>query len=251
MSVAVGTIAEVIAALDARIGRARAAGSPLGYFPALYRRVTARVKLGIDSGEFDDGPRMERLDVVFANRYLVAADALDRGAPATESWRVAWQAGAAWRPIVLQHLLLGMNAHINLDLGVAAAEVAPGAALPALEGDFRRINDILGSLVGSVQTDLANVWPAFGWFDHLLGTTDESVANFSMQVARDSAWALARELAPLDAAARAARIAAKDAETAAFGRWLRKPGWVAEAALVVVRASERGTVPQRIDWLAA
>lgn len=251
MSAAVQTLDEVLAALDVRIARARAQGSPLGYFPALYRKVTARVKLGVEGGEFDDGPRMARLDVVFANRYLVAADALDRGAPATESWRVAFAAGAAWRPIVLQHLLLGMNAHINLDLGIAAAEVAPGAALAGLEGDFHRINDILAALVGGVQADLAHVWPAFGWFDRVLGTTDESVANFSMRVARDSAWALATALAPLDAGAREARIAAKDAETAAFGRWLRGPGVLAEAALVVVRATERGSVAERIGWLAS
>jgi hypothetical protein len=41
-------------------------------------------------------------------------------------------------PRVVQHVLLGMNAHINLDLGVAAAEVAPGPAIAGLRGDFDR-----------------------------------------------------------------------------------------------------------------
>ena len=33
---------------------------------------------------------------------------------------------------MLQHLLIGMNAHISLDLGIAAARTAPGEALPVL-----------------------------------------------------------------------------------------------------------------------
>ena len=243
------TIDGVVAALDVRITRAIQQGSPLGYFPALYRKVTLRVKEGIEKGEFADGPRMERLDVLFANRYLDAADALDAGKPATEAWRVAWAAAASSRPIVLQHLMLGMNAHINLDLGIAAATVAPGDALPGLHGDFSRINDILAALVEGVQHDLAHVWPAFGWFDVVLGTTDESIANFSMCAARDSAWALATRLAPVDAAERAALIVAKDAESAAFGKFLLHPGFAAGVALGVVRMTERGSVRQRIRWL--
>ena len=34
-----------------------------------------------------------------------------------------------WRPIVLQHLLLGINAHINLDLGVTASEFGEHGSL--------------------------------------------------------------------------------------------------------------------------
>jgi hypothetical protein len=43
-----------------------------------------------------------------------------------------------------------MNAHINLDLGIAAAQVAPGPALPALHTDFLCINAILASVVATV-----------------------------------------------------------------------------------------------------
>src|SRR5690606_41399624 len=62
-----------------------------------------------------------------------------------------------WSPLVLQHLLLGMNAHINLDLGIAAAETAPGTALPALKRDFDEITTLLGEMLDDVQDRIGRI----------------------------------------------------------------------------------------------
>ena len=67
--------------------------------------------------------------MVFANRYLAAYDAHRTGRTATRACAHSFVVAQQWWPIVLQHLLLGMNAHINLDLGIAAARVAPGERL--------------------------------------------------------------------------------------------------------------------------
>ena len=75
----VNTIDEVIAALDAIIQRAWEEHSRIGYFAALYRRVTRAVSDGISQNQFSDGPLMERLDVVFASRYLDALAAYQAG----------------------------------------------------------------------------------------------------------------------------------------------------------------------------
>lgn len=244
-------IEEVIRLLDDRIARARAAASPMGYFPALYRKVTVRVRDGIRAGEFEDNPRMERLDVVFANRYLDALDALDAGRRPTGVWDLAFTAARSWRPIVLQHLLVGMNAHINLDLGIAAAETAPGQSLPGLKCDFEHINTILASLTGGVKKDLTDIWPALGFFDEALGTAEDVIANFSMEKARDSAWALAEQLASTPAAGRAAVIRARDEEATKFGRFLLDPGWMVRFPALIVRVTERGSVPRKIDLLVS
>jgi hypothetical protein len=45
------TIDEVIEALDAIIETAKKDNSAIGYFPALYRKVTKRVKEGIEKDE--------------------------------------------------------------------------------------------------------------------------------------------------------------------------------------------------------
>lgn len=245
------TIDQVIARLDTRIATARERGSPNGYFAALYRKVTVRIRDGVKQGEFEDNPRMERLDVTFANRYLAACEALDAGARPTAAWQVSFDAARAWPPIVLQHLLLGMNAHINLDLGIAAVETAPGQALPALRKDFDHINDILGSLLDGVKADLTAIWPALGVFDAALGTKEDAIANFSMQKARASAWQLAECLAATPAADHARVIHERDCVVATFGKVLWKPGVFAQIPALLVRATERGSVRRKIDLLAS
>ena len=189
------TIDEVIAKLDEIISFSKVHKSRVGYFAALYRKVTVAVKAGVQAGDFEDGPRMEKLDVIFANRYLDAYDAYIGGGNVSSSWRLAFQATSKWRPIVLQHLLAGMNAHINLDLGIAAAQCSPSSALPGLEADFNKINSLLSSLVGGVKNELAQIWPPLKWLDWLAGTADDRLIDFSMDLARKQAWKFAQTLA--------------------------------------------------------
>src|SRR5204863_6652854 len=103
-----------------------------------YERVTSNVRHALIAGTvFDDNPRMERLDVVFANRFIEAWEQRVGGGSPTESWAVAFTLLEDPGPLVIQHLMIGMNAHINLDLGIAAATVAPTPAqLDALQPDF-------------------------------------------------------------------------------------------------------------------
>jgi hypothetical protein len=81
---------------------------------------------------------MERLDVVFANRYLVAFEQSQNNQAPTRSWQLTFETSRRWWPIVLQHLLLGMNAHINLDLGIVAARTSPDIWLAELQINFYR-----------------------------------------------------------------------------------------------------------------
>jgi hypothetical protein len=243
------SIEQVIDRLDGIIGWSRTTASRLGYFPALYRKVTIEVRDGIAHGAFDDGGRMERLDVIFANRYLAAVDAHREGKPATDAWVAAFAAAGRWWPIVLQHLLLGINAHINLDLGIAAAQTAPGSELPRLRGDFDRINAILARLVGDVQEELARIWPALRFFNRHLRRTETALINFSLTRAREHAWSVAEELAPLAPAAQEPVIARLDRDVAMLARVVEHPGLVLGTVTRTVRLGELGSVPQKIDIL--
>jgi hypothetical protein len=245
------TIDEVLGQLDVIIARSRARGSAEGYFAVLYRQVTAEVQRRIRAGFFEDGPRMERLDVVFANRYLVAAETFEQGGNPGVCWGLALRQSRAWRPLVIQHLLLGMNAHINLDLGIAAAEVVPDAGIQALETDFNRINEVLAGLVDEVQRRLATVWPALRAIDGFAGGVDEAVANFSMRKAREHAWSVAQRLAPIyDAAAREQAIRQVDADASAIAQLvLHPPGIATKLALLWIRLRERGSVADKIAAL--
>src|SRR5215472_18545035 len=193
----VQTIDDVIHALDGIIDRAWNEKSRLGYFAGLYRRVTQAVKEGIAQGKFDNGPLMERLDVNFASRYLDALQQFRSGQPPTRCWLVAFQAVSRWQPLVVQHLLAGINAHINLDLGIAAAVTAPGTQLPALQADFDQINQVLAGLVSTVEKEIAAVSPLLGLLETLSLKTDSAIIDFSLDEARKFAWDHALKMAPM------------------------------------------------------
>lgn len=189
------------------------------------------------------------MDVTFANRYFEALERQRQGYPATLSWQIAFEASQLWWPVVLQHLLLGMNAHINLDLGIAAARTCPGEALSGLKTDFERINQILASLVSGVEHELELVWPMLRLLDQIAGKTDEAIINFSMEKAREHAWSVAVRLAPLTIGDQASQIELIDAETALIGQAVRHPGVLIGAVLRPIRLGERYSVSQVIDIL--
>jgi hypothetical protein len=244
-----GTIGDVLARLDGIVERCVRDGSRLGYFAALYRSVTRRVRAGIATGRFEDGPRMERLDVIFANRYLEAVGRLWRGEAPTRSWDLAFRVAGRRSPTILQHLLLGMNAHINLDLAVAAAEVA-GDALPGLKRDFDEVTVLLDEMIQGVQERIESVSPWFAVIDSAGGRTDEEIGAFAIGKARSLAWCAAESLAPLGPEERARRISLHDGVVVAVGLGLLSPGPLLRTALLVARARETRPVPEVIEALA-
>ena len=244
------TIDEVIARLDEVIARARRERSRLGYFAILYRNVTVEVKQGILAGSFADGARMERLDVLFANRYLDALERHRRGEQTSRCWAASFRAAENWFPIVLQHLLLGMNAHINLDLGVAAAEAAPGPRIYDLKEDFDRLNLILAAMLGGVQDRLARVSRCMTLVDWAGGRADEAVMNFSIDRARAASWRVAERLAALPPAEREAEIAELDRRVALLAHLIQYPGLLVRAANVLVRLTEARGVSKVCDLLS-
>jgi hypothetical protein len=243
------TIDDVLAGLDAVIDRAIEEEDRRGYFAVLYRKVTAKVKEGIAAGTFEDAERMERLDVLFADRYLDAVRAVDAGQPPTASWALTFDAGKARRHLILQHLLVGINAHINLDLGIAAADCSPGDALPGLRADYDRVNATLAATIGSVQRDLLRISPWMTWLDRFGARTQTEVVRFSIVVARAGAWRFATELASTPDADRRAVIDERDRAVAAVGRRVLHPGIWMSAGLRLVRLRERADVAANLQLL--
>lgn len=243
------TINQVIDHLDLIIQESKAEQNTMGYFAALYRKVTVTVKEKIDAGFFDDNQRMEQLDVIFANRYLQAYTNFKAGQPVTESWQVAFTASKNNNLIVLQHLLVGMNAHINLDLGIASAQITTPETIASLHDDFNKINTILGDLLGQVEQSLSKIWPTLLWILKVTRKVDDFLINFSMTLARDGAWNFANQLVVLDPVPRADCISNRDFKIANLGRSIVKPGRIERFVFWIIRISEKGTVAQKIKAL--
>lgn len=245
----VTTIDEVIAVLDEIITESSASQSRLGYFAVLYQKVTVKVKEGIESGYFDDGPRMEKLDVVFAKRYIDAYYDRKTQMSVTKSWEEAFTEAENSNLLVVQHLLLGMNAHINLDLGIAAAEISDSTNIEDLEEDFIRINEILASMVDEVQQGLSSIWPFLRKILRLLNKVDNYIIDWSMKIARQGAWKYALKMAEANSTNWSEQIAARDLKVAAKTKIITQPGKWVLFLFWIIRMSERGSVADKITKL--
>jgi hypothetical protein len=244
------SIDKVIRQLGDIVDDCRRKSSRLGYFAALYRIVTLKVRDGIIAGDFEDNDRMEKLDVLFANRYIEAYEQYHSGsAPLTRSWLSAFQAAEKWRLLIIQHLLLGINAHINLDLGIAAALTSPGDKIDELKNDFDKINDILSGLLDIVQDRINSVSRGFALLDRIGGRTDEAIMNFSIQKAREEAWKFATELADLPPQEQQNLITKKDQEIRNLAELVQSPGWFVNLIAFFIRLFESGNVLKVIDVL--
>src|SRR5271170_1963088 len=243
------TIDDVISSLDEIVQQSYDEASRLGYFAALYRRVTCAVRDGIAAGSFQNGPLMEQLDVVFASRYLDALASYQTGGSASRSWVVAFQGCDDADLLILQQLMAGMNAHINLDLGVAAAQVSPGAQLPQLKPDFDEINGVLASLVGIVAAEIAVVSPLIGDLEKI-GLRDEtSLVNFDMTAARDAAWLTAQRLSSDPAFLHTTTIDALDLAISVEGHAILYP-LIGREGLKLIQQAETKDVRQVIEILS-
>jgi hypothetical protein len=240
-----------LGALEDLVDRCATRGDRIGYFAAMYVAVTDTVRQRAADGHFEDAPRMERFVTGFASRFLDAENAWRHGAPCAESWEAAFRAAGRWRPIVLQHLLLGINAHINLDLGVTASGLGDGGSIDAVRADFDAVQDVLGELVDGCQAALGTVSPWLGLADRVGGGGDETLIRFSLAAARRQSWSVAVRLSPLSGADLDQAIAAVDAATVRIARVVAHPGIFASALLLVVRARERAKPRAIMQLLAA
>jgi hypothetical protein len=251
MSAIATPIDQVIADIASVIDWSKQHASRLGYFAALYLRVTKTIKGKIGTGFFDDDARMERLDFAFASRYLAIAHAVQAGAGGAvpKAWAVAVQALPEAAPIIVQHLLLAMNPHINIDLAVACAETAPGSQLPALHGDFLKVNAILASLVPTVEQEIGVLSPFIKLLDAVAGNADGDIINFSMDAARDAAWQLAGILAALPADQRQPLIDHANNIFAVLGDRVIDPGKLLDPVITVISSVESKDVLSIINTL--
>ena len=245
------TINEVVDFLEQIIIDSKKNNDPLGYFAALYHTVTIRVREDIGKNVFKNGKRMELLDVTFANRYLEAYADYQAGKTVTASWLRSFQMSKKYWPIVLQHLLMGMNAHINLDLGIAVAEITDPENIDDLQHDFNKLNEILANLVQGVENDLSRIWPTLIWILKITKKIDDFLINFSMKVARDGAWKFAKELVGKGTVEKSEMILIKDVEVANFSRIISHPGFIVRMIFGIVRLGEKGTVALKIKALEA
>jgi hypothetical protein len=241
------TINEVIEILNTIVEECKTNNNPLGYFAVLYRKVTIRVKEGIINNRFEDNARMEKLDVRFANRYFQAYFDNKNNSPISKSWKISFKA-ITKNHLVLQHLLTGINAHINLDLSIATVDTVENNPLKTIKDDFNHINELLSELTDEVKQNMGSVSPLFKLLMPLAKQWDDKLIQFSIQTARDGAWLFANDLNS-NPDKRDILIKERDVKIETLGFKLLNPVRTLQWVLNVILFFESGTVKSKIETL--
>lgn len=172
-------------------------GDRRSVFLAMYVRTTEEIEARIAAGEFLDSAWTGRYLVAFADLYRRAFSDYERGARfrVPPAWLAAFDASRRGDALVLQELLLGMNAHVNADLALAlyGTRIDPDRENKYL--DHLWINDILQSIFDE-QLALISALYAPGLANLPTAVTDlsEGAFFFSLRTGRENAWRHAEQL---------------------------------------------------------
>jgi hypothetical protein len=194
-------------------------------FLSCYLMMTENMLAAIRASEFEDNPWVAGLLDRFARYYFNALGTYEREpASAPVAWQIAFHAARNPRTHVLQHLGLGVNAHINYDLVFALGDLlAPewaGLSGPQREARYRdhcRVNTVIAETVDAVQDQVIEpLEPAFDLADKLLGPLDEWLTARFIREWRERVWERATGLIEMQSEARGKAV--KEVEKQAVDR---------------------------------
>lgn len=177
-------------------------------FLSCYVQMTANMFQAIEQGEFHDPAWVSNLVHHFADYYFDALAAYDSGLkPTPGPWLATFDAARNPRLHVLQHLVLGINAHINYDLCFAIEDsLRPEwSSLDTLARQQRyedhcHINLVIANTLDAVQDTVVERYsPAMDLVDRLLGRLDEELMSQMIQSWRGEVWKQALILVEGDA----------------------------------------------------
>jgi hypothetical protein len=192
-----GSIDEVVAVMQERLDELGPEQAHRREFLGTYQRTTVAVGKAVGDGVFEDGPWVEAWDVAFANLYLAALDADLGGGRVPRPWRLAFEAPQGLKP--LQHVLLGINAHINYDLPqallavISDEEFSNPVILDRRRRDHERIDGVLSARVAAEDHELAAV-TARSLLDRVLRPLNQRASRRFLREARQKVWHNTTEL---------------------------------------------------------
>ena len=169
----------------------------------------------ISHGGFVDPEWTERWDVAFASLYLEALEAATNGGQPSRPWAIAFSAPAGMP--ALNHVLFGMNAHINFDLPQALLAVITDeefddpAVIARREADHRAIDRVLASRVTAEDDVLISVSGPGSVLNRLVRPLNHLGTQRFLREAREKVWANAVVLSR-------ARRTGEEAYAAALGQ---------------------------------
>jgi hypothetical protein len=167
-------------------------------FLTLYGVVSTEMRDRVKARAFENNEWVHRYAVAFANLYRTALENYDAGhlVAVPKAWRLCFDNARAGSGLVLEDMLLGINAHVNNDLPLALSSVSIDPDRDARYRDHAAVNAVLGAVTERATERLTALYaPGFASMDECAGQIDEMFSAFSLTIARESAWEGAVSLA--------------------------------------------------------
>ncbi len=166
-------------------------------FAHTYYLMTTNMLNALESGEFHDREWVADLLDKFAGYYFSALDEYERIPTATPPvWKVAFQVAENANSFTVQHLLLGVNAHINYDLTKTLIDVLKDewkTAGPELKQsryeDHTDVNRIIEKTLDETQElVIARYSPVLDKLNQVSFNLDDLVISSLIRSWREQAW---------------------------------------------------------------
>jgi hypothetical protein len=158
-------------------------------FLTVYGLMTREMKRQVDDGAFEDPGWVTRYAVGFADRYRQALEGHEQGTRIAKAWQLAFDVAREPSGLVLQNMLLGINAHVNHDLALALVDASIDPDRVSRHADHTAVNGVLRALTDVVSERVSELYAqGLAGLDACSGLLDEAVTNFSFEVARENAW---------------------------------------------------------------
>lgn len=193
----------VIARMQALTHRWEEEADRKSVFLRCYSMMTANMLAAIEQDEFRDRAWVDRLLHRFADYYFDALDAYEREpAAAPAVWQLAYDTASTPDAMPLQHLLLGVNAHINYDLVLTLSDLLEPewGTLSTTQREARytdhcHVNRVIARTIDAVQDEVLDpVMPTMNVIDTLMGPLDEYLIARLITGWRETVWKNAAQL---------------------------------------------------------
>lgn len=189
--------APVLEQMQSWIDRWENAQDRRAIFLSCYSMMTRNMLIALENGEFLDAVWVNDLLHRFADYYFIALDAYDKqpdDSPAV--WRLAFETCPRRDVHVLQHLMLGVNAHINYDLVYVIVDMLQSEWSQLSDEDKVRryrdhchVNEVIFRTINAVQDQVVERYsPRMDIIDKGMFMLDEWLLGQLIEHWREEVW---------------------------------------------------------------
>jgi hypothetical protein len=183
--------------MNSLVGGWEAAGDRRSIFLSCYSIMTRNMFQLLESGIFRDPAWVNHLLNDFAGYYFRALENYENSNEASpQVWRIAFNAARQPQVMPVQHLILGVNAHINYDLVLTLVDMlehewtalSPDKRMDRFH-DHCAVNQVIARSIDEVQdTILERYSPALNLIDRTFGRLDEWMISSLITRWREQVW---------------------------------------------------------------